>query len=900
MSRSNHPLVDRGASMIWQYWGKAARAFPPPGREYPGWHPLAYHCLDVAAVGAAWWEADTSIRRALQAAMDMEEDQARAWVLFFLALHDLGKFDVRFQMKAPEISRLIWTALDPGRVDHSPAVIDRYDHGEGGCLWVALECQDWTGDADGRRLRRWMPWLKAVTGHHGEYPVCNAQPGAFAAEGVKAHDRQARSEWISAAAGLFLDSAGLDLQSVPPECTDTGMALVAGFCSVCDWIGSNTQGLPYATLDPDLSLRDYLDRRIEAIRAGRWLERFGLVNVPLDYGGLRWLLNAGESTRGVQVLVDDLPLASGLTLVEAPTGSGKTEAALAYAWRLLAAGLADAIVFALPTQATANAMLPRAEAFSSHVWPEGANVVLAHGKRRLSEAFERLVRTARTRTVQGRAEAGAQCAEWLASSRKRVFLGQIGVGTVDQVLLSVLPVRHKFVRGFGLARAVLIVDEVHAYDSYMHGLLGEVLRRQKVAGGSAVLLSATLPLGVRDKLLSAWGASGPVEADYPAIWWTDGRGDGSEVEPVSVPESERPERRPVAIECLPLPDAAPDETLLQRIVAAATAGARVAVVCNLVDVAQRLARQLREIAPCPVDIFHARYRFADRDIRENTVVKEQYGRYSARTGGRILVATQVVEQSLDLDFDWMLTQICPVDLLFQRLGRLHRHRRPEGERPVEFRQPRCTVLTVEGDDYGLHKLIYGNTRVLWRTQQMLESAQHIEFPGAYRAWIERVYQDEDWPEEPEHVANDYRNYLGRQMASAQEASSMVHTPRRQFGDDDETILIKTRDGEMSLSILALRDDGRLLDGTEMHDEPTQAHLVSLELNTIPVPDSWKDSLRGCERDEDGRYLLRLMRQEPEVWVAIAGRNRFIYSADFGLERPDTRQPKVGEGQEAVR
>ena len=131
---------------------------------------------------------------------------------------------------------------------------------------------------------------------------------------------------------------------------------------------------------------------------------------------------------------------------------------------------------------------------------------LAHGKRSFNNEFKNLVAQGQRKTAQGEIEATVQCAGWLANSRKRVFLGQIGVCTVDQVLLSVLPIRHNFVRGFGLNKSVLIVDEIHAYDAYMHGLLGEVLRRQRDTGGSAILLSATLPYeSARTKLFDAWG-----------------------------------------------------------------------------------------------------------------------------------------------------------------------------------------------------------------------------------------------------------------------------------------------------------------------------------------------------------------------------------------------------------
>jgi CRISPR-associated endonuclease/helicase Cas3 len=574
----------------------------------------------------------------------------------------------------------------------------------------------------------------------------------------------------------------------------------------------------------------------------------------------------------VQTLVDTLPPTPGLTLIEAPTGSGKTEAALACAWRLLAVGRADSIIFALPTQATANAMLKRAEAFAALAFG-AANVVLAHGKRRFHPEFQRLVDAGRRRTAQGEEEAAVQCSAWLAHSRKRVFLGQIGVCTVDQTLLSVLPVRHKFVRGFGINKSVFIVDEVHAYDSYMHGLLAEVLRRQKDTSGSAILLSATLPSGVRSKLLDAWGAESPEEAPYPAAWHATG---GSAV-PLKVPEAERPALRVVAIECVKLPDAFPDDVIVDRIVGAAERGARVAVVLNLVDHAQRLARVLRPRTAIPVDIFHARYRFADRQAKE-TWALGQYGREAPRDGGRILVATQVVEQSVDLDFDWLVTQICPVDLLFQRLGRRHRHDRP---RPPGFESPHCMVISVEREDYGYHNLIYENTRVLWRTDRLLQRAGMIVFPGAYRNWIEAAYGD-DFPElEPERITRDYREFTGKQLASQQEAKQMINMPRKQYSDDDDRITIKTRDGEMSLTVLPVHADGRLLDGQALVELDDRGRVEAQNMNAVPVPASWGRRLIACDRDDEGRYLLKVSQDAEGVWVGRCGEDRYRYTEDFG-------------------
>ncbi|OGS99824.1 MAG: CRISPR-associated helicase/endonuclease Cas3 [Gallionellales bacterium RBG_16_56_9] len=873
-------MPEQRGNLIFNYWGKADEKYPAE----PKWHPLAYHCLDVAAVAASWWDASPTIQRTFLAAFgctQLQKNQLRVWILFFTALHDLGKFDVRFQLKAPDALAATWRPL--GKEDHGLSLNDitRFDHGWAGMAWANQEYQSWLGQADvGREMwEQWNPWLAAVTGHHGDFYLPRMDGLRLDTnEAIIEHDQRARSEFVAELSALFLEpeSIGLSLCEMPPTCSTSAQALLAGFCAVCDWIGSNTDVFLYQK--PDTALTDYFAASVEKIQADDVLHRFGLLAKAMDYKGVSALLKSEESPRGVQVLVDSLPTTPGLTLIEAPTGSGKTEAALAYAWRLLDQGIADSIVFALPTQATANAMLTRAEVFAKIVFGD-ANVVLAHGKSKLNSEFDRLVIAGQRRTAQGKEEAAVQCAAWLANSRKRVFLGQMGVCTVDQVLLSVLPVRHKFVRGFGLNKSVLIVDEVHAYDAYMHGLLGEVLRRQKTIGGSAILLSATLPAGVRAKLLEAWESSGVADAPYPALWHaTQGAASCT-----TVPDEHRPERREVMTECIKLPGAFPNDEVIGRIIAAAETGARVAVVMNLVDDAQRLARLLRDKTAINVDVFHARYRFMDRQAKEKAVT-DNYGRKAVRDKGRILVATQVVEQSLDLDFDWMLTQICPVDLLFQRLGRLHRHQREH--RPAGFELPRCTVLSVEGEDYGLHKLIYGNTRVLWRTERLLAGAVTIVFPEAYRDWIEQVYQRDDWVEEPDAVYSDYLAWTGEQGRREAEAKRLTTLTVSNFRDEDSATTKLTRDGEMSLTVLPIQPDGRLLDGQMLSALNERDLAETLNLNAAPVPASWEKRLKDCRLENEG-YLAGYRQLEMSAdghggWSAMGG--KFRYSKDFGLER----------------
>jgi CRISPR-associated endonuclease/helicase Cas3 len=871
-------------SEIYTYWGKASPDYPGE----PKWHPLVYHCLDVAAVTATWWDSSPAIRHAFISAFGFDKEKAaplRAWALFFITLHDMGKFDVRFQLKAPDAIELCWPDLNLDDLEITKNEVGAYDHGTNGFAWIRQEffaCLNIEGSYQDL-FDAWEPWFAAVTGHHGEIPIYRKVYPPEGENYVGKHDQSARKEWLEQVSRIFLHPVGLDLKNTPPACSREAQALLAGFCSVSDWIGSNAAEEAFAYRHLEASPENYFSNQMEMVKSQDLLRKYGLMRNIHPYSGISTLLENGNTPRGVQTLVDQLPSTPGFTLMEAPTGSGKTEAALAYAWRLLETGYTDSIIFALPTQATANAMLKRAEEFAEKAFGlEGANLVLAHGKRNFNHEFQALVEAGRSSSsAQNKEDASIQCAEWLAQSRKRVFLGQIGICTVDQVLLGVLPVRHKFVRGFGLHKSVLIVDEVHAYDSYMHGLLGEVLRRQMVTGGSAILLSATLPFSQRMELLKAWGCKGGDSGAYPLITHSS----GNNVISLVPAHAHRPERREVYVECLKLTNAFPNENLLQRIVKAGESGARVVVIMNLVDEAQKLAESLQSRTKIPVDIFHARYRFKDRQHKEHAALNH-YGKNREGSGGRILVATQVVEQSLDLDFDWMVTQICPVDLLFQRLGRLHRHQREEWERPAGFQEPKCTVMTFPDQEYGLLELIYRDASLLWRTEQLLLRAKGslVRFPDAYRKWINAVYRNKSWYKEPEAITGSACANRQYQRQMDWEAKRLTTISMTQFRDEDSKVLSLTRDGEMGLTVVPVLSGGRFLDGTKFKGLKDHKLSEEFNFNSVPAPSSWENILRGCEKDKEGRHFLEFVEDGEDGWIGWNGKIKFRYSRIFGLEK----------------
>ncbi len=879
-----------------RYWGKAAKPHQTnAGAEY---HLLAYHSLDVAAVASVWWDSSPAIQKSfMQYAGDLSLIQMKAWVIFFSALHDYGKFDIRFQRKAMSA----WVALQPDlakNVARMPTIeaCKSYDHGSAGLYW--FEHDRTAGDdspSDSDRMmciielvevvddskQAWMKWVKPVTGHHGfvyalDHPIPDRHLRSDVATYIAEQDKAARLAWLGELERLFLKPADLSLDDVPPPPSP----LLAGFCSVADWLGSRSdeENFRYQVHEvPDL--RPYFEQKCLE-DAQRVLALAGVNGKPRPYSQVNALLNPEFVPRQLQTLVDDLPLQAGLSIVEAPTGSGKTEMALAYAWRLLATHQADSIVFAMPTQATANAMLQRLEKLATILFEDKPNLILAHGHACFNDNFLKLKRSGKT--IQENEEAWAQCNEWLGQSRKRIFLGQIGICTVDQVLVSVLPVKHRFVRGFGAGRSVLIVDEVHAYDAYMYGLLEAVLRAQHEAGASSILLSATLPQALKSQLLATYGSN--VKADdspapYPLISWSN----GNAIQSFIPPENEQPPLRQVQVECHEREGLLPDVALCQKIIAAAEQGAQVAIICNLVDIAQQLAKQLQEQTSIPVDIFHARYCLHDRQKKEN-VVLSHYGVNGGRSTGRILVATQVIEQSLDVDFDWLITQLCPVDLLFQRMGRLHRHER---SRPIGFESARCTVLLPVGNDYGTHGPIYGNTRVMWRTAQKLQacSDQVIAFPAAYRDWIESVYSEKAWGTEPEDVETSYADFEKKRGSKVYAAKQMLKwTEDVALMDDDDKVRAVTRDTEFSLSVipyLQTASGKQLLDTKILDSLGEWQQAEALAMNAVGVPKSWHKFLPKA--DKDGRIWLAMQR-DGDCWKVNCEDVVLSYHPIWGMEK----------------
>lgn len=799
------------------------------------YHPALFHMLDVGHVAEALLGEDAAprFREVLARALDAGDPRSLSgWLPLLVAMHDIGKISAPFQGKESkqrtrqERDRLCSQGFDFGHLYGKD-----YPHQQVSAAFTSHAWPELTADLPAALVQ---VERDALAGHHGSF--AGAIDLNTAADYIECMEPE---EWGALRAGayrvlkgIFVPSWCAGTQFPSPSRIRAATVALTGFTILCDWLGSDADCFP---CEPRLTLDQYIP--VSRRRARQAVKKIGFSppRARPSYPGFHALFPHIESPHPLQLAIDALPASAitwpSLFILEAPTGEGKTEAALALARRLATAGPSDELYVGLPTTATSNQMFGRVHRFLNGDGESQHPVQLIHG-----QAF--LVEDDLLLHLHDDAATDSASAAWF-SPRKRALLAPFGVGTVDQVELTSLSARHYTLRLFGLAGKVVIIDEVHAYDTYMSTVLEMALQWLAALGSSVILLSATLPTSRHAALarafLSGAGASitVPPEASslpYPCLAAYSASGAAIESPPASQPKREMS----VAF--------VDDETpggQAARLLDLISHGGAACRICNTVDDAQRVFQALDALAPPDVTrtLLHSRFPVDQRQEIEADIT-ERFGPGSKRTreSRSIVIGTQVLEQSLDLDFDFMVSDHAPTDLLLQRAGRLRRHKR---DRPDNL-APTTLFVQLPGShdgtpEFGVWRWIYSEY-ILWTSWLVLEGRAgngriEITLPADYRPLIEATYPSGQFvlPAESPWTASihaAYQEYQTEERRAAGEArlrlipdpgidGAITEGMSLQFEEDADGGRqgwgsAKTREGAERLTVIPLyRHNGRL-------------------------------------------------------------------------------------------
>ncbi|MBB5085072.1 CRISPR-associated helicase Cas3' [Nonomuraea endophytica] len=833
-------------------WSSAAHAvWAKHDRPTDGWLPLWSHMADSGSVATRLWDIwlPPQVRRIIAGPLSVEE--ARRLAIWLATIHDIGKATPAFACQVDPLAEVMRQAgLTMPEFKLMP---DRKlaPHGLAGQVLL----QEWLMERFGWTRSAAHQLTIVVGGHHGVPPAAtDIHEVATHAALLRTPDsatswKQVQWEFLDRCAQAcdVLQLLGT-LRAV--KLPQPSQVLLTGLVIVADWIASNPDLFPYF---PEAAGRTGSER-VEAAWRGLDLPQpwkpVDTKETDVDtLFATRFRLPVGAEIRPVQRRAVELArsmTSPGLMIIEAPMGEGKTEAALAVAEVFAARSGAGGCFVALPTMATGNAMFTRVLQWLDRALgvDQRHSVQLAHSKAALNKHYAALVRAGR-RAVHGvdidgddalpRKAAPAELIahQWLRG-RKKGMLASFVVGTVDQLLFMGLKSRHLALRHLALAGKVVIIDEAHAYDEYMNSYLDRVLTWLGAYGVPVVVLSATLPATRRRDLATAYAGTPTADAaedGYPLL---------TAVEPAGQPVTIRaePSNRSTTVQLEPLEDDL--DALSDRLAADLAQGGCALVVRNTVDRVLETAAHLRSrFGADAVTVAHARFVDVDR-LRKDAELLERFGppqEASRRpTEAHIVVASQVAEQSLDIDFDLLVSDLCPIDLLLQRIGRLHRHER--GERPPRVDEARCLVT---GADWQAVPVPVRGSRRVYRSYALLRSAaalhphlfpesgarQPVELPADISPLVQRAYGSEPigpqpWQQaiEEARLQEEAHQQEQRRKASAFQLGDIGKEGRALFGwleagvgdaEDTPRGRAQVRDGIDALEVLVVqkRRDGTL-------------------------------------------------------------------------------------------
>lgn len=785
------------------------------------WLPLSIHLEDTANIMAFLWEEYLSKGQkniVIESINSSDNFEGLSLAIFLGAIHDIGKATPVFQIQngynnSHDLNDAMFNILSMGGFEHLEDLSrslnrSKYTH------------HSLTGQYILQKFGVKSDISSIIGAHHGK-PISSLNYLPDYDASYTAHLYQSEEEngiykkWKKCQREIFehaLDLAQYESVQDIPSISQEGAIIMTGLLIMADWISSNEEyfeliDIPYSIFDMNYD-EEYTDDRFdEALSTWEKNNLSTQWNPSKDFSfDERFSFDSPRKAQEVFINMIKQSKNPGIFIFEAPMGMGKTEAALVGAEILANKTGASGVFFGLPTQATSNGIFPRIENWLKRIsesTSDNYSLRLHHGKASLNKDFQKLLEN--TRYVrhklennldidnidfkEGKNYNGVSVNTWF-SGRKKAVLDDFVVGTVDQFLMASLKQKHLFLRHLGLTKKIIILDEVHSFDAYMSTYLDEALVWMGAYGIPVIILSATLPGKMRKKFISSYlkgkknfkkdeSVLNEIKSStsYPLITYTDNNNPYQEE---NFPGSDSREK----IYNVEFFDEGEElEKLVELIRNIYDSGSILGVMVNTVKKAQKLAKLCRDFIGEDLSVLHSSFLANDRVDRENDLMKK-IGKNAKRPESMVVIGTQVIEQSLDIDFDCLITDLAPMDLIFQRIGRLHRH---EITRPSKYRLPKVYILgsspTLNFDEGS--KAVYGGY-LLARTQNFLKST--LKLPNDISTLVQKVYHEIDGDMtlegEKAKLYNQYKKQHENKLKDKESRAKIfrISNPRR-FGSE---------------------------------------------------------------------------------------------------------------------